>query len=60
VTPRFELSDHPPFSTCFAKDWVTNVMNAVMRSDMWMNTAIFLDDSGSRRGGYGAAFVKGA
>ncbi len=42
VTPRFELSDHPPFSTCFAQGWVTNVMNAVMRSDMWMHAAIFL------------------
>jgi phospholipase C len=42
VTPRFELSDHPPFSTCFAQNWVTDVVNAVMRSDAWMHTAIFL------------------
>jgi phospholipase C len=42
VTPRFELSDHPPFSTCFAQNWVTDIVNAVMRSDAWMHTAIFL------------------
>ncbi len=42
VTPRFELSDHPPFSTCFSQDWVTDIINAVMRSDSWMSTAIFL------------------
>jgi phospholipase C len=42
VTPRFELSDHPPFSTCFSQDWVTDVLNAVMKSDTWMQTAVFL------------------
>jgi phospholipase C len=42
VTPRFELSDHPPFSTCFAQNWATDIVNAVMKSDMWMHTAIFL------------------
>ena len=42
VTPRFELSDHPPFSTCFAQNWVTDIVNAVMKSDAWMHTAIFL------------------
>jgi phospholipase C len=42
VTPRFELSDHPPFSTCFAQNWVTDIVNAVMKSDAWTHTAIFL------------------
>ncbi len=42
VTPRFELSDHPPESTCFAQNWLTDVVNAVMESDGWEHTAIFL------------------
>ncbi len=42
VTPRFELSDHPPWSTSGAHNWVTGVVNAIMKSDMWEQTAIFL------------------
>jgi len=42
VTPRFELSDHPPQSTCFAHDWLTDVVNALMRSDGWEHTALFI------------------
>ena len=42
ITPRFELSDHPPFSTGFSHNWVTDIVNAVMRSDAWDHTAIFL------------------
>jgi phospholipase C len=42
VTPRFELSDHPPFSTGHAHNWVTDIVNAVMKSDLWKQTAIFL------------------
>ena len=42
VTPRFELSDHPPESTCFAQNWLTDVVNAVMESDGWEHTAVFL------------------
>ncbi|MGH2637360.1 MAG: phospholipase C [Actinomycetota bacterium] len=42
VTPRFELSDHPPESTCFAQNWVTDLVNAVMETDGWEQTAIFL------------------
>ncbi len=42
VTPRFELSDHPPESTCFAHDWLTEVVNAVIRSDGWEHTALFI------------------
>jgi phospholipase C len=42
VTPRFQLSDHPPFSTKHAHNWVTDIVNAVMRSEMWESTAIFI------------------
>jgi phospholipase C len=42
VTPRFELSDHPPESTGQAHNWTTDIVNAVMRSDMWEHTAIFI------------------
>jgi phospholipase C len=42
VTPRFQLSDHPPFSTGHAHNWVTDIVNTVMRSPMWEHTAIFL------------------
>ncbi len=42
VTPRFELSDHPPESTCFGHDWLTGVINALMESPMWEHTAIFV------------------
>lgn len=42
VTPRFELSDHPPYSTSFSHNWVTDIVNAVMQSDTWEHTAIFL------------------
>jgi phospholipase C len=42
VTPRFQLSDHPPFSTGHAHNWVSDIVNTVMRSEMWEHTAIFL------------------
>jgi phospholipase C len=42
VTPRFELSDHPPVSSAFTHNWVSDLINAVMKSDMWEHTAIFL------------------
>jgi phospholipase C len=42
VTPRFELSGHPPESTCSAPNWVASIVNAVMRSDGWEHTAIFI------------------
>ncbi|MCI0633145.1 MAG: hypothetical protein L0206_04405 [Actinobacteria bacterium] len=42
VTPRFELSDHPPESTCFAQNWLSDLVNAVMESDGWQHTAMFL------------------
>ena len=42
VTPRHELSNHPPYSTIWAQNWATTVINAVMQSQMWPSTAIFV------------------
>ena len=42
VTPRFELSDHPPFSTGHSHNWITDIVNAVMKSPEWEHTAIFV------------------
>jgi phospholipase C len=42
IVPRFELSDHPPFSTGHAHNWITDMVNGIMRSDMWEHTAIFI------------------
>jgi phospholipase C len=48
VTPRFPLSDHPEYSMCWGENWTTRIVNAIMRSPMWADTAIFLtwDDYG--------------
>ncbi len=48
VTPRFELSDHPEYSMCWGEDWTTRVVDAIMQSPMWADTAIFItwDDYG--------------
>jgi phospholipase C len=42
VTPRFELSDHPPCSTGFSHNWISDIVDAVMTSDMWQHTAMFI------------------
>jgi phospholipase C len=42
ITPRFQLSDHPPYSTRYAHNWVREVVHGIMRSDMWEHTAIFI------------------
>jgi phospholipase C len=42
VTPRFQLSDHPPFSTKHAHNWVTDIVNGIMRSPMWDDIAVFV------------------
>ena len=41
-------SDHPPASICLGENWTVRVVNAVMRSQYWKDTAIFLtwDDFG--------------
>ncbi len=48
ITPRFELSEHPEYNFCYGENWSTKVINAIMRSNMWEDTAIFLtwDDYG--------------
>jgi phospholipase C len=48
ITPRFPLSEHPEYSFCRGENWSTKVINAIMRSPMWRDTAIFLtwDDYG--------------
>jgi phospholipase C len=42
VTPLYQLSDHPPWSTCHAQNWATSIVNSIMRSPIWEHTAIFL------------------
>jgi phospholipase C len=42
VTPRFQLSDHPPYSSAWAHNWITDIVNRVMASDMWEHTTIFV------------------
>jgi phospholipase C len=42
VTPRYEFSNHPPYSTIWAQNWAASVINAIMRSPMWNSTAIFV------------------
>ena len=48
ITPRYQLSDHPEYSLCWGENWTTQVIDAIMRSPMWKDTAIFLtwDDWG--------------
>ena len=42
ITPRFELSEHPEFNFCYGENWSTQVIDAIMESPMWKDTAIFL------------------
>jgi len=48
ITPRFQLSDHPEYNFCHGENWSTQVIDAIMNSPMWKDTAIFLtwDDYG--------------
>jgi phospholipase C len=48
ITPQFALSEHPEYNFCYGENWTTSVVNAIMRSPMWEDTAIFLtwDDWG--------------
>jgi len=47
VTNAFE-SDHPPAAICRGEGWTVRMINAVMKSPYWKDTAIFLtwDDFG--------------
>ncbi len=42
ITPLFQLSDHPPWSTCFTHNWVTEIVNGIMTGPSWQETAIFI------------------
>jgi phospholipase C len=48
ITPRFQLSEHPEYNFCHGQNWSIQVIDAIMRSAMWGDTAIFLtwDDWG--------------
>jgi phospholipase C len=48
VTPRYEVSEHPEWSFCHGENWTTEIVNAVMASEFWRDTAIFItwDDYG--------------
>ena len=52
IMPRFEDSEHPKFKTslCQGESWTTQVVNAVMNSPEWKDTAIFI--SWDEWGGY--------
>ena len=48
ITPRYEVSEHPEWSFCHGENWTTQIVNAVMGSEFWKDTAIFItwDDYG--------------
>ena len=48
VIPTLQYSEHPITGTTAGQDYVTSLVNAVMQSPYWQNTAIFLawDDWG--------------
>ncbi|MBI3648722.1 MAG: hypothetical protein HY240_08240 [Actinobacteria bacterium] len=48
ITPTHDLSDHPEHSMCLGENWTTRVVDAIMKSPMWKDTAIFItwDDWG--------------
>jgi phospholipase C len=48
VIPSGGISDHPPANVTLGMWWITDVVNSVMQSKYWRNTAIFVlwDDYG--------------
>jgi len=42
ITPRFADSEHPDYNFCYGENWTTSIVDAVMRSPIWKNTAIFI------------------
>ena len=42
ITPRYPVSDHPDMNLCDGENWSARVIDAIMRSPMWKDTAIFL------------------
>lgn len=43
ITPNSVDSEHPPARVSDGQAWVTNVINAIMKSPDWNSTAIFLN-----------------
>jgi phospholipase C len=48
IVPDWKHSEHPPWPISDGQAWVTNLVNAVMQSSNWENSAIFItwDDWG--------------
>jgi phospholipase C len=48
IVTNGQQSDHPPAAICVGENWTVSIVNAVMRSSYWNDTAIFLtwDDFG--------------
>jgi phospholipase C len=48
IVPDWKHSEHPPWPISHGQAWVTNLVNAVMQSPNWENSAIFItwDDWG--------------
>jgi phospholipase C len=48
ITPQFAYSEHPEYNFCHGENWTTRVVDAVMRSKYWKDTAIVItwDDWG--------------
>jgi phospholipase C len=48
ISPRFALSEHPEYNFCYGQNWSISLIDAIMNSPMWKDTAIFLtwDDFG--------------
>ena len=40
--PAVRALGSSPYSSSFSDNWVTDIVNAVMRGDMWEHTAIFI------------------
>lgn len=48
ITPMGGYSDHPPNDVCQGEGWAVQVMNAIMQSQFWNSTTVFItwDDWG--------------
>ena len=48
IVPQFEWSEHPEYNLCWGEDWTTKIVNALMASPDWDQTAVFItwDDWG--------------
>ena len=48
ITPQFALSEHPEYNFCAGENWTTQVVDSVMRSPFWKDSAIIIawDDWG--------------